>query len=313
MPNLRSWGAAGVVTGKVADIIRFATHDGPGIRTTVFLKGCALSCIWCHNPETIASGPELGYVAKKCVGCGECARVCPEGAQRMVDGKHVFDRTRCVACGTCAEVCLGSALLFYGREMTAEQLLATVLEDRAFYQSTGGGVTVSGGEPLLQAEFCAELLGMAKNEGLHTAVDTCGMVPWEAFTEVLPVTDLFLYDIKQTDPALHRRDTGRDNDLILENLRHLSACGAAIEIRIPLVPGINDDDLFIDAAGALLSGLEHIQAVKVLPFNPFAHSKYAALGKEDAMPQGAPPSDEELRRVAGRLRTFGLNAVSGKD
>jgi len=301
------------VTGTVADIIRFATHDGPGIRTTVFLKGCSLSCVWCHNPETIACGPELGYVAKKCIGCGECVRVCPEGAQRMEDGRHVFDRTRCVACGACAEVCLGDALLFYGREMTPEQLLATVLEDRVFYQNTGGGVTVSGGEPLLQAAFCAELLGMAKNEALHTAVDTCGMVPWEAFTEVLPVTDLFLYDIKQTDPALHRRDTGSDNELILENLRHLSECGAAIEIRVPLVPGINDDDRFIDAVGALLSRLGHIQAVKVLPFNPLAHSKYAALGKEDAMPQAAPPSDEELRRVAGRLRTFGLNAISGRD
>jgi len=301
------------VTGTVADIIRFATHDGPGIRTTVFLKGCGLSCIWCHNPETIACGPELGYVAKKCVGCGECARVCPEGAQRMEDGRHVFDRTRCVACGECAEVCLGNALLFYGREMTPEQLLATILEDRVFYQNTGGGVTVSGGEPLLQADFCAELLGMAKNEALHTAVDTCGMVPWEAFTAVLPVTDLFLYDIKQTDPALHKRDTGGDNELILENLRRLSECGAAIEIRVPLVPGINDDDRFIDAVGALLSGLGPIQAVKVLPFNPLAHSKYAALGKEDAMPQAAPPSDEELRRVAGRLRTFGLNALSGRD
>ena len=225
----------------------------------------------------------------------------------------IIEPARCSACGRCAEVCLGNALFFYGREMTAEQLLATILEDRAFYRSTGGGVTLSGGEPLLQAEFCAELLGMAKSEGLHTAVDTCGMVPWEAFSKVLPVTDLFLYDIKQMDPALHRRDTGADNDLILENLRRLCECEAATEIRIPLVPGINDDDRFIDAAGALLSGLGRIRGVKVLPYNPLARSKYAAVGKEDAMPQVAPPSDEELRRVAGRLRSFGLNALSGRD
>jgi len=301
------------VTGRVADIMRFATHDGPGIRTTVFLKGCPLACVWCHNPETIATGPELGYLAHKCVGCGECARVCPEGAQRMEDGRHVFDRTRCVACGACAEVCLGDALLFYGREVTPEQVLSTVLEDRAFYESTGGGVTLSGGEPLLQAGFCAELLGMAKGEGLHTAVDTCGMAPWEAFAEVLPVTDLFLYDVKQVDPALHRRDTGGDNGLILANLRRLCECGAAVEVRIPLIPGMNDDGRSIDAAGALLGGLGHIQAVKVLPFNPLARSKYAALGKEAPMPQAAPPSDDELRRVAGRLRAFGLNALSGRD
>ncbi len=301
------------MTGRVADIMRFATHDGPGIRTTVFLKGCVLACAWCHNPETIACGPELGYVAKKCLGCGECVPVCPQGAHQMVDGEHVFDRTRCVACGACAEVCLGNALTLYGREMTAEQVLATVIEDRVFYQSTGGGVTVSGGEPLLQADFCGELLGMAKHEGLHTAVDTCGMVPWEAFAEVLPVTDLFLYDIKHTDPVIHQRHTGSDNELILDNLCHLSECGTAIEIRIPLVPGVNDDDGCIDAAAALLSGLENIQAVKVLPLNPFVGSKYAALGKEGMTPSGSPPSDAELRRVAGRLRAFGLNAVSGKD
>jgi len=301
------------VTGTVADILRFATHDGPGIRTTVFLKGCSLACVWCHNPETIASGPELAYFAHKCVGCGACARACAEGAHRMADGQHVFDRARCVACGACAEVCLGDALVFYGREMTPEQVLATVLEDRTFYQTTGGGVTVSGGEPLLQPEFCAELLTMVKQEGLHTAVDTCGMVPWEAFDRVLPVTDLFLYDVKQTDPALHRRDTGGDNRLILENLRRLCECGAAVEVRIPLVPGINDDDASVDAAGALLGGPEPIQAVRVLPFNPLARSKYAALGRDDLMPQAPPPSDVELRRVAERLRSFGVNALSGSD
>lgn len=301
------------MTGRIADIIRFATHDGPGIRTTVFLKGCSLSCLWCHNPETIAPGPELGYIAQRCVGCGECARVCPEGAQRMVDGRHEFDRERCRACGACAEVCLGDALTLYGREMTAEQVLATVLEDRTFYESTGGGMTLSGGEPLLQADFCAELLRLAQARGLHTAVDTCGMVPWEAFATVLPVTDLFLYDIKHPDPEAHGRCTGGDNVLILENLRSLSECGAEIEVRLPLIPGMNDDDGCVDAAGALLSGLVGIRAVKVLPFNPYARSKYAAVGRADTMPEVPPPSDEELHRVAERLRGQGLPAASGRD
>ena len=294
--------------GKTVDIKRFAIHDGPGIRTTVFLKGCTLSCVWCHNPETISGGPELAYMERKCIGCGECARICPGGAHRMEGGKHVFDRKRCVACGKCAEDCLGNALLFYGREMTAEQLLATILEDRVFYQNTGGGVTVSGGEPLMQAGFCTELLGMVKQEGMETAVDTCGLVPWEAFVKVLPVTDLFLYDIKQMDPVLHKRDTGKDNSLILDNLRRLSGHGADIEIRIPLIPGLNDDVRFINEAGKFLSGLAHIRAVKILPFNALARSKYAALGKRDTLPEAAPPSEKDIGRVIGRLRAFGLNA-----
>jgi len=226
----------------------------------------------------------------------------------MEGGKHVFDRKRCVACGKCAEDCLGNALLFYGREMTAEQLLATILEDRVFYQNTGGGVTVSGGEPLMQAGFCTELLGMVKQEGMETAVDTCGLVPWEAFVKVLPVTDLFLYDIKQMDPVLHKRDTGKDNSLILDNLRRLSGHGADIEIRIPLIPGLNDDVRFINEAGKFLSGLAHIRAVKILPFNALARSKYAALGKRDTLPEAAPPSEKDIGRVIGRLRAFGLNA-----
>lgn len=298
--------------GRVVDVKRFAVHDGPGIRTTVFLKGCSLSCAWCHNPETISSRPELGYIQAKCVGCGECAEVCPSGAHQIKDGKHLFEREKCTACGRCAEVCLGNALLFYGREMTAKQLMATILEDRVFYESTGGGVTLSGGEPLVQADFCAELLTMAKEEGLHTAVDTCGMVSWETFTKVLPVTDLFLYDVKQMDAALHQRYTGRDNRLSLSNLRHLCEHGAEVEVRIPLVPGVNDDEQFVSAVGQFLSGLACIRRVKVLPYHPYARSKFVAIGREDTMPHVASPSDAELDRVVDRLRTFGIDAVSGR-
>lgn len=301
------------MTGSVADILRFATHDGPGIRTTVFLKGCPLSCVWCHNPETISASPELGYYETRCLGCGECARVCPQGAHRMEDGRHVFERTRCLARGRCAEVCLGHALVLYGREMTPEQVLATALEDRGFYQTTGGGITLSGGEPLLQPAFCAELLARARGEGLHTAVDTCGMVPWEAFAEVLPLTDLFLYDLKHADSAAHRRYTGAGNEVILANLSRLCGSGAAVEVRIPLIPGLNDDDRAIDAAGALLCELPYRPTVKILPFNPYPRSKYAAVGREHHLPGGAPTSDAELRRVAQRLRGLGLHAVSGRD
>jgi|LSQX01.1.fsa_nt_gb pyruvate formate lyase activating enzyme len=285
------------MSGRVASIIRFATQDGPGIRTTVFLKGCPLTCVWCHNPETISPAPELGYIARRCIGCGECARVCPQGAHTIADGHHSFDRDLCVACGACVEACLGNALTLYGRKMTAAEVLATVLEDRTFYEQSGGGMTLSGGEPLLQADFCAELLAMAKREGLHTAVDTCGMVPWEAFKAVLPVTNLFLFDLKQMDPELHRRYTGSDNAQILANLRRLSEAGAAIEIRIPLIPGVNDDERFLRAAGELLRGLEGIRAVRLLPFNALSHSKYEAVGREDTMPDASPPSDEALARA----------------
>jgi len=269
---------------RIADISRFATHDGPGIRTTVFLKGCPLSCAWCHNPETVSPTPEIGYVVRKCVGCGECVRTCPKGAHRMEDGRHVFDRALCIACGACADVCLGEALRLYGREMTVNEVLAIVLKDRAFYEQTGGGLTLSGGEPLLQTEFCAELLAISKREHVHTAVDTCGAVPWEAFERVLPLTDLFLFDLKHTDPVLHERYTGADNTQILANLRRLSASGASIEIRIPVIPGVNDDDVFADAADQLLSSLSGITAVKRLPFNPCARSKYEAVGRDSRMP-----------------------------
>ena len=289
------------MSGRVASIIRFATQDGPGIRTTVFLKGCPLTCVWCHNPETISPAPELGYIARRCIGCGECARVCPQGAHTIADGHHSFDRDLCVACGACVEACLGNALTLYGRKMTAAEVLATVLEDRTFYEQSGGGMTLSGGEPLLQADFCAELLAMAKREGLHTAVDTCGMVPWEAFKAVLPVTNLFLFDLKQMDPELHRRYTGSDNAQILANLRRLSEAGAAIEIRIPLIPGVNDDERFLRAAGELLRGLEGIRAVRLLPFNALSHSKYEAVGREDTMPDASPPSDEALARARAEL------------
>jgi pyruvate formate lyase activating enzyme len=264
---------------RITDISRFATHDGPGIRTTVFLKGCPLQCAWCHNPETISPTPEIGYVAKKCIACGECVRVCEQGAHHIEDGRHLFDRSVCVACGACADACLGGALTLYGREMSADEILAIILEDRTFYDQTGGGLTLSGGEPLLQADFCAELLDMAQRAGLHTAVDTCGMVPWEAFEQVLPVTDIFLYDLKHTDAVAHEHYTGMDNTLILANLRRLSESGAAIEIRIPQVPGFNDDQRFRDEADALLSGLAGIREVKRLPYNPYARSKYEAVGR----------------------------------
>lgn len=300
------------MTGRIVDMKRFAVHDGPGIRTTVFLKGCSLACLWCHNPESISGRPELAYYEQKCIHCGSCVSVCPAGAHRMENGRHVFDRSKCIGSGECAKVCLGNALVFYGKEMTAEEVMSVVLEDVSFYEHSGGGLTLSGGEPLLQHLFCRELLLLAKKHALHTAIDTCGAIPWKNFESVVDLTDLFLFDVKHMNSAAHQRATGSGNELILENLTRLSETGKAIEIRIPLVPGINDDEENIAQTGRFLAKLKNITKVRVLPYHAFARSKYVALGKTDTMPDVASPSDERLDQIVAQLRTYGVQAISGR-
>lgn len=295
------------------DVKKFAVHDGPGIRTTLFLKGCSLKCIWCHNPEGISSRPEMAFYRHKCLSCGECARVCTAQASRITaEGRHVFDRTACQACGACEPVCLGEAMKRFGRPVSVEEALSIALEDRAFYAHSQGGVTVSGGEPLLQAAFVRALFEELKREDIHTAVDTCGNVPWSAFEEVLPVADMFLFDIKHIDSQAHKALTGAGNERILDNLRKLSAAGARIEIRMPLVPGCNDAPDVLDGIGALLGEL-NIETMRVLPYHSMARSKYAALGLPDTMPQVDSPDDDQLLRAVERLRAHGVNAVSGRE
>ncbi len=299
------------VTGCLMDVKRFAVHDGPGIRTTLFLKGCSLKCIWCHNPEGIAAKPELAYYAHKCIGCGECVVACARGAHEMTANGHVFHRERCRACGACEAGCLGEALKLFGRPVTVAEALKIALEDRIFMEHSGGGVTLSGGEPLRQADFCFELLRALKAEQISTAVDTCGQVGWEAFAKVLPVTDLFLYDIKHIDSARHRALTGQGNELILDNLRRLSEAGARIEIRLPLVPGCNDDPATLAGIGRLLGGLR-IEKMRVLPYHALARSKYQALGMPDTMPDASSPTDDDLNAAAAILQALGVPAVSGR-
>ena len=288
---------------RIVDVKHFAVHDGPGIRTTVFLKGCPLRCLWCHNPESVRNEPELALLEKKCVKCGACARVC--ACHRIENGVHLLDRDRCVACGRCVEACLFDALLLYGRMVSPEDLCGELLADRLFYEQTGGGVTLSGGEPLLHPGFCAELFGLLRAEGVSCALDTCGEVPWSAFETVLPVTDLFLYDLKQMDPGKHKRCTGVSNERILENLRRLSGTGKPIEIRMPLVPGYNDADSDLEAAGRFLAELNHLCGVRLLPYHSLARSKYRSVGHADTMPEAESPSAENLARAAEILRRNG--------
>jgi pyruvate formate lyase activating enzyme len=269
----------------VFEIKRFAVHDGDGIRTTVFLKGCPLKCLWCHNPEGIGGKPELAYYENKCIGCQECESACRYGAHSS-DGFHIFDREKCVGCGSCESVCLGDALKFYGKTVTVEKLLPKLLEDKAFYDNSGGGVTLSGGECLLQADFCRELLMALKEKGIHTAVDTCGFVSKAAFDKVIPYTDIFLYDLKAYDEDCHIRCTGQSNRLILENLRYLDSLGKPCEIRIPYVPGCNEDQM--EKLAAFVKTLGNITKVKVLAYHNYAGSKYEALGMENTLPATLP-------------------------
>lgn len=256
---------------RISDLKRFAVHDGDGIRTTVFFKGCPLKCLWCHNPESISFLPQTAFYPHKCIGCGECK-------------KNDFQ----------AQDCPGEARVFYGKEMTVEELLPLLLEDRAFYETSGGGVTLSGGECLCQADFCAELLKRLKENEIHTAVDTCGFVPWEAFEKVLPFTDTFLYDLKAFDEAVHTRCTGKSNKLILENLLRLDAAGANLEIRIPFVPNCNDGEM--KKIAAFLHPLKQVKKVKVLPYHNLAGSKYEALGLENTLPRRL-PTEEEIQKA----------------
>jgi pyruvate formate lyase activating enzyme len=297
------------LTGTIFEVKRFAVHDGPGVRTTLFLKGCPLKCRWCHNPESIAPQPQLAYYEEKCINCGECVPACPPHAHELQKGKHHFDREKCIACGACEPVCLGNALRLYGRKVTVDEAFELAVEDRDFYGSDGG-VTLSGGEPLLQADFCRALLKMLKQSGINTAVDTCGCVSWTVFEKVLPLTDIFLLDFKHADSAEHRKLTGQANELIIDNLRRLSDSGAKIEIRIPLVPGCNDSADNFRATGKLLGQL-HIERVKVLPYHAMARSRYAALEIPDTMPHAAAPDNNALRRAAAILSEYGVNAVSG--
>ena len=293
--------------GYIFDIKHFAVHDGPGIRTTVFLKGCGLKCIWCHNPESISPKKQLGFLEHKCVSCGSCVKVCPTGAQYLdAEGIHRYDRQKCTQCGLCVEACYASALTLYGKYMEAEAVVEDLLKDRDFYDCSGGGITLSGGECLLQPDFCAEILKAMQAEGIHTAVDTCGFVNKAAFDKVMPYTDLFLYDCKAMDPVVHKQCTGQTNEVILENLKYLDGCGKKIEIRIPYVPEFNADQ--ITGIAGFLKELQNITGVRVLPYHNYAATKYKSLDMENTLPDRL-PEDGEVEAARKVLEEFGLKVL----
>ena len=300
-----------VVSGIVLELKRFAVHDGPGIRTTFFLKGCPLHCLWCHNPESISVHPQIGYFSHRCVSCGECVKYCCSGAHFLQRGLHRFDASLCQTCGACVANCYGGALKLYGERMTVARALEIALEDVDFYDESKGGVTLSGGEPLMQPEFTFAFLKELKAHKLHTALDSCCFVSQEMLAVALPLTDLFLIDFKHADAETHRRLTGQSNERICENLKFLSENGAKIEIRIPLVPSCNDSDENMAATGRFLGSL-NITCVKLLPYHDLARSKYVALGLPDTLPQVDSPTDDALLHAANILKNYGLDARSGR-
>ena len=296
--------------GVVFDIKRYAIHDGPGIRTTIFLKGCPLDCPWCHNPEGKNPEPEHMWWENRCLGCGSCVEACPEDAITMT-GSLYIDPERCVMCGACAEACVAEALEVVGREASVEEVMEVVRRDAVFYEESGGGVTFSGGEPTMQPVFLLELLRACKEEGFHTAVDTSGMTERESLLGIAEHVDLFLYDLKFMDDEAHRKYTGRSNALVLENLRALDEAGAKVIVRIPLIPGVNDDVDEVEKLGEFVSGLKGVREVCILPYHKAGTEKLGRLLIHREPFVCEPPADDKLEQVKGILERHGLKVRTG--
>lgn len=290
------------VTATISHISRCSVHDGPGIRTVVYLKGCGLRCRWCHNPETFSMNSIVMYNPIKCIHCSRCVNICPD-CHKITGNDLVLEREKCTLCGRCVECCPSTALSFCGETKTVEEVLTTVRKDKPFYDESGGGITLSGGECLLQPVFAAALLKACKEEGIHTAIETALFVDWAAIEQVLPYTDLFFADVKCADSATHREYTGHGNERILDNLYRLSHLSDAITVRIPLIPGVSGTSENMRATGALLQKCgPGVKNAELLRYNPLGSSKYDFVG----LPFegfGEPQSPEEMEQLRVALES----------
>lgn len=291
--------------GMIFDVRRFSVNDGPGIRTTVFFKGCPLKCVWCHNPEGLDVGPEIFRDEKRCMGAAHrCTVVCPKNALHK-EKEWELDRQLCDSCGECARRCPTGAFQIIGSRMTIDALMALIEKDRVFYDNSGGGVTFSGGEPLMQPQFLAAILSLCKEKGVHTTVDTCGYAAWETIKPLCAAIDLFLYDLKLIDDMEHRKYTGVSNKCILENLRKVVDAGKAVNIRIPLIPGITDTEQNIFAVAELLKTIPSVRQISLLNFHKGGEQKYRRKGLPYAMGGAQPLNDETINRIKAVFEKLG--------
>ena len=297
-------------TGIIFDIQRFSVHDGPGIRTLVFFKGCPLACLWCSNPESQRFGAELLFDPGKCVACGGCAEVCPHRAVWRDGDRVQYDREHCAACGRCVEVCYAEARTMAGKQVTVAEVVAEVCKDLPFFTRSGGGVTLGGGEPLAQTEFARGILTECRARDIHTAIETCGHVPWPAIQAVLPWTDLFLFDLKHLDTLKHRNHTGGDVSRIVSNLRQLAASGACVSVRVPVIPDFNDtpEDIRSIAEHVVSLGITDLH---LLPYHRLGQNKYRLLGRQYGFASDKKVPDVVMETLRASAADAGLSVRIG--
>jgi pyruvate formate lyase activating enzyme len=295
-------------TGTIFDIKRYAINDGPGIRTAVFFKGCPLECWWCHNPEGQLYQPQLMIRENRCKSAGTCVEVCPLGAINW-DYKPSVDWAKCDHCGKCAEQCYAGGLEMVGRQVSADVLMAEIERDVPFYDQSQGGVTFTGGEPMAQTEFLQEVLFACREKHIHTAVDTSGFTNWNNLHSIAALVDLFLYDLKLMDDTRHIKYTSVSNKLIIANLLKLADTGAHIIVRIPLIPGINDDVENIESCASTLAKLPGLDGAEVMPYHSIGTAKYEALGMKYKIGNIRPPTEEQIERVEAMLSNHGIPVI----